>query len=175
MHKHVLIPSETVVAKSQTSYMIITIASEAQTKVKYSPWDFVSQCWMPIVISWKMKLKFLWGNVRALIYECISNCNFMCNFTFCEMEFAWTDKKKKIFSIKWIKLQKKKKARNLKELTIENWQKPESKDLILYNCNPFVFCEHFISYCKLTESTRSCGLQVCTGCKCKEKKALEKK
>lgn len=46
----------------------------------------------------------------------------MCYFTFSKIEFAWIDKKKKknTFSVKCIKLQKKARNLNIKELSIEN-------------------------------------------------------
>lgn len=86
-----------------------------------------------------MKLKFLRGNVRALMYECL----ILCNFTFSGIEFASAEKE--VLFIKWMNWQKKARNLNTKEPNVENWEKPESNNLISYNCNQFVFCECFFS------------------------------
>lgn len=122
------IPSETKVVKSQRTSMIISLASEIQVRVKVSPWHFILQHWMPIVIPENQKsssLKELFGllcvNVLATLILSVILLSLGCNLL---------KQREKSFSFnEWNYENDKKLEQNP---NIENWGQPESSNLILY-------------------------------------------
>lgn len=80
---HILpIASETKVVKSQVPYMILTLYTNKGEGFSMGFYFTVLNSYCDFL---KQELKFFGGNVRVLMHECISNCNFKCHLTFSGM------------------------------------------------------------------------------------------